>query len=91
MDDCALKNLALILLPQAYPEGAPLHPSFPAAHAEVAGACVTILKAFTDPTFLVPSPLVPSSDGSKLMSYDGNLSVEGELKRGISLLVTSSS
>jgi len=34
-----------VLLPQAYPEGAPMHPSYGAAHAAVAGACVTVLKA----------------------------------------------
>src|ERR1043166_4181711 len=33
------------LLPQAFPEGSPLHPSYGAGHATVAGACVTILKA----------------------------------------------
>ncbi len=27
------------LLPQAFPEGSPLHPSYPAGHATVAGAC----------------------------------------------------
>lgn len=36
------------LLPQAYPEGAPLHPSYPSGHAVLAGACVTILKAYFD-------------------------------------------
>ena len=36
------------LLPQAFPEGSPTHPSYGAGHACVAGACVTILKAFFD-------------------------------------------
>ncbi|MEM8948985.1 MAG: bromoperoxidase [Pseudomonadota bacterium] len=40
------KNLAL--LPMAFPEGSPMHPSYGAGHATVAGACVTILKAFFD-------------------------------------------
>jgi hypothetical protein len=31
------------LLPLAYPEGAPMHPSYPAGHAVIAGACVTVL------------------------------------------------
>ncbi len=35
-------------LPQAYPEGSPLHPSYGAGHATLAGACVTILKAWFD-------------------------------------------
>ena len=33
------------LLPMAFPEGSPMHPSYGAGHATVAGACVTILKA----------------------------------------------
>ena len=33
------------LLPQAYPVGSPLHPSYPAAHAATAGAGITVLKA----------------------------------------------
>ncbi|MCI5159117.1 MAG: bromoperoxidase, partial [Candidatus Electrothrix sp. AUS1_2] len=36
------------LLPMAFPEGSPMHPSYGAGHATVAGACVTILKAFFD-------------------------------------------
>ncbi|MEC7963995.1 MAG: hypothetical protein VX083_18480 [Pseudomonadota bacterium] len=34
------------LLPQVYPEGSPMHPGHGSAHATVAGACVTVLKAF---------------------------------------------
>lgn len=37
------------LLPMAYPEGSPMHPSHGAGHATVAGACVTVLKALFDP------------------------------------------
>jgi hypothetical protein len=36
------------LLPMAFQEGSPMHPSYGAGHAAVAGACVTILKAFFD-------------------------------------------
>lgn len=36
------------LLPMAFPEGSPIHPSYGAGHATVAGACVTILKAWFD-------------------------------------------
>lgn len=38
----------LPLLPMAFAEGSPMHPSYGAGHATVAGACVTILKAFFD-------------------------------------------
>lgn len=36
------------LLPMAFKEGSPMHPSYAAGHATVAGACVTVLKAFFD-------------------------------------------
>lgn len=36
------------LLPMAFPEGSPMHASYGAGHATVAGACVTVLKAFFD-------------------------------------------
>ena len=32
----------------AFPEGSPMHPAYGAGHATVAGACVTMLKAFFD-------------------------------------------
>lgn len=38
----------LPLLPMAFEEGSPMHPAYGAGHATVAGACVTILKAFFD-------------------------------------------
>ena len=34
------------LLPMAFIEGSPMHPAYGAGHATVAGACVTVLKAF---------------------------------------------
>jgi hypothetical protein len=34
-----------VLLRLIYPEGSPTHPSLPAGHATVAGACVTVIKA----------------------------------------------
>lgn len=34
------------LLPMAFPEGSPMHPAYGAGHATVAGACITMLKAF---------------------------------------------
>jgi hypothetical protein len=38
------KRFGTRLLPQVYPEGCPIHPSYPAAHAVVSGACGAILK-----------------------------------------------
>lgn len=36
------------LLPMAFMEGSPMHPTYGAGHATVAGACTTIVKAFFD-------------------------------------------
>jgi hypothetical protein len=71
------------LLPMAYPEGCPLHPSYPAGHAIIAGACVTVLKAFFDETFILPNPVVASADGSTLSPYTDTapLTVGGELNK----------
>jgi hypothetical protein len=54
------------LLPQAYPEGAPMHPSYPAGHAAIAGACAVILKATFDGFMLMPDCREPSADGLTL-------------------------
>jgi hypothetical protein len=59
------------LLPQAFPEGCPTHPSYGAGHATVAGACVTILKAWFDESFVIQDPVVPSAGGSALLPYKG--------------------
>src|SRR5262249_31078988 len=59
------------LLPQAYPEGSPLHPSYPAAHAVLAAAGVTVLKAFFDESFVVPQPVVAAPSGLALVPYTG--------------------
>ncbi|MEM9929555.1 MAG: vanadium-dependent haloperoxidase [Bacteroidota bacterium] len=42
------EDVATYLLPMAFCEGSPMHPAYGAGHATVAGACVTILKAFFD-------------------------------------------
>jgi hypothetical protein len=59
------------LLPITYPEGSPTHPSYPAAHATIAGACATVLKAFFNEEFLVPAPVQASQDGLSLDSWAG--------------------
>jgi hypothetical protein len=70
------------LLPQAYPEGSPLHPSYGAGHATVAGACVTMLKALFDESFVIPNPVTPAADGLSLVPYSGPpLTVGGELNK----------
>lgn len=64
------------LLPLQYPEGSPTHPSYPAGHAVVAGACATILKAFFDGSTSIASlfTVKHSQDGDSLVSYSGSTS-----------------
>jgi membrane-associated phospholipid phosphatase len=70
------------LLPMAYPEGSPTHPSYGSGHAVVAGACVTVLKAWFDESWVLPELFVPSSDGLSLLRYQGKeLTVGGELNK----------
>jgi hypothetical protein len=73
------------LLPVAFPEGAPLHPSYGAGHATVAGAAVTILKAVFDESYIIPNPVAPSADGLSLTPYTGpdagSLTVGAELNK----------
>ena len=79
------KQTGGFLLPQAFPEGSPLHPSYGAGHATVAGACVTMLKALFDESYVIPNPVVPSADGTSLVPYTGpdagNLTIGGELNK----------
>jgi membrane-associated phospholipid phosphatase len=73
------------LLPQAYPEGAPTHPSYGAGHATGAGALATILKAFFNEDTPIENPVVASPDGLSLMPYTGwdagSMTVGGELNK----------
>ena len=59
------------LLPIAYPEGCPTHPSYPSAHAYNAGACAAVLKAFFNQDFPLPEPLQATDDGSALEPWRG--------------------
>ena len=70
------------LLPMAFPEGCPTHPSYGAGHATVAGACVTILKAWFDESFVLPRPVVPDRTGRLLNPFSGpDLTVGSELNK----------
>ncbi|HKY05746.1 MAG TPA: vanadium-dependent haloperoxidase, partial [Blastocatellia bacterium] len=70
------------LLPMAFPEGSPTHPAYGAGHATVAGACVTILKAFFDESFVIPDPVEATADGLSLIPYIGpDLTVGGEMNK----------
>ncbi|MEJ6394178.1 vanadium-dependent haloperoxidase [Gymnodinialimonas sp. 2305UL16-5] len=79
------------LLPMAFPEGSPMHPAYGAGHATVAGACVTVLKAFFD----MAEPLSKALGGAthfhtgdpgdptnlKLGDPLGTQTIEGELNK----------
>jgi len=60
------------LLPQAYAEGLPTHPSYPAGHSVVAGAGVTVLKTLFDGDYVFPADekVVPTEDGTTLVHAD---------------------
>ena len=72
-------------IPLSYPEGCPLHPSYPSGHATTAGAAVTVLKWFFDETFVIPHPLTTTSDGLSVVPYTGSdasqMTVGGELNK----------
>ena len=53
------------LLPMAFPEGSPMHPAYGAGHATVAGACVTMLKAFFDTDAMLVLECVRDGDESE--------------------------
>ena len=70
------------LLPMLAPEGSPTHPSYGAGHATVAGACVTILKAWFDGSFVLPRPVLPDASGTSLLAWTGvPLTVGNELDK----------
>jgi hypothetical protein len=73
------------LLPTAYPEGNPQHPSYGEGHGVIAGACATALKAFFNETFVISKPVVASDDGQSLIAYTGadagQITVGGELNK----------
>lgn len=77
------------LLPMAFCEGSPMHPAYGAGHATVAGACVTILKAFFDHEHhlnIVPQAEIPT--GGLASSYYGYVtsSVAGNPLRVVPVL-----
>lgn len=80
------------LLPQAFPEGSPQHPSYPEGHATMAGACATILKAAFDGAVLYTQlprngTIMTASlpDGTALAPYTGSdagkITINGEINK----------
>lgn len=69
-----------VLLSQAYPEGAPLHPSTPSGHAALAGACVTVLKFFFDTKYEL-DVYEPDENGAELIKTGMKTTVGDELNK----------
>ena len=76
------------LLPQAFPEGSPMHSSYGSGHATKAGACVTMLKALFDENQPIKNPvMLDSTDptGQTLAPFNDGLgtvlTVGGELNK----------
>jgi hypothetical protein len=72
------------LLPQAFPEGSPIHPDYPTGHGTWIGASITVLKFLFDGTFVIPNPAMvdAASNGTALIAYTGpGLTVNGELNK----------
>ena len=56
--------------------------AYGAGHATVAGACVTILKAWFDESYVIPNPMQATPDGLALVPYAAaSLTVGGELNK----------
>ncbi|MGA2694653.1 MAG: vanadium-dependent haloperoxidase [Terriglobales bacterium] len=77
------KEHGTYLLPQAFPEGSPTHPSYPTGHGAVAGACIAVLKFFFDGVNgTINNPMMPNATGTALVPYTGGpLNVNGELNK----------
>jgi hypothetical protein len=76
------------LLPQAFPEGSPMHSSYGSGHATKAGACVTMLKALWDENQAIKDPVMldpTDSTGQTLVPFSDSagtvLTVGGELNK----------
>ncbi|MET1414655.1 vanadium-dependent haloperoxidase [Roseibium sp. HPY-6] len=66
------------LLPMAFQEGSPMHPAYGAGHATVAGACVTVLKAYFDTSAVLVHRKQKNGDGKA----DNEIAFRRPLKKG---------
>lgn len=69
------------LLPQAYTESSPSHPSYASGHAAMGGACATIIKAWFKETHLVPNPVQANATGEARIPCPDPLTVGGEITK----------
>jgi hypothetical protein len=82
VERCFFRN-GTYLMPHAFPEGCPQHPSYAQGHGSVAGACTTVIKAFFDENWEIQNPVVPDGEGLRLVAYQGTdaLTLGGELNK----------
>ena len=76
-NDPALPN-GNYLLPMAFAEGSPMHPTYGAGHATVAGACVTMLKAFFDTSSVFVR--ITETDGTQRAGFFGKAQIRDALR-----------
>lgn len=72
---------------QGFPEGSPIHPSYGAGHAVIAGACGTFLKAYFDSIGQGWGDVAyrPDRDGKNLQQVSAaGLTIEGEINKLVS-------
>ncbi|KRQ98319.1 twin-arginine translocation pathway signal protein [Bradyrhizobium jicamae] len=71
------------LLSQTYPDGAPLHSTYPGGATGAGAVTATILKAFFDESRVIANPVQPDpADPTKLVPYSGPpLTIGGELNK----------
>ena len=74
-------------LPMIYAEGSPMHPSYPAGHAVIAGACTTLLKMFYAEAAwsTISNDVWHSVNGTDRVEFDMDghnaLTIHGELNK----------
>jgi hypothetical protein len=78
-------RLDTALLPQAYPDGSPTHPSYPGGHAVTAGSNATILKAYFKEDAVIANPVRAVTDDqgryTELEVLDLELTVGDEINK----------
>jgi hypothetical protein len=79
----SFKKHGTYLLPHVFPEGAPIHSSYPGGASVIGASNVTLLKAFFDETFVIQNSVEPDAkDPTRLVPYNGPpLTVGGELNK----------
>jgi hypothetical protein len=68
MNDISNNNNGNYLMPLSYRQGSPFHPAYPGGHATIAGACITILKAWFNCDTLIKA-YIPDLSGNELLEY----------------------